>query len=141
MEGGFITKLVVGAIMFSMFAVVLIGIMSSMGGQYNTTLEPDYLTQQQKLMQNGQTFRSSYNNATITALGSDMDKDAQDQAQYRGYVAGEQQKTTSGNIFTKSIDQIYEVMPFDNTIKITIISLIGISLALGVIYLLFKVVP
>lgn len=141
MEGGFITKLVVGGIMFSMFVVSLIGIMSFMGGQYNTTLESDYLTKKASFEQSGNNFRSSYNNATVTQLGADIDSNAQDQAQYRGYVAGEQQKTTTGNIFTTAIDQIYQVIPFDNTIKLTLFSLVGISLALGIIYLLFKVVP
>lgn len=141
MEGGFITKLIVGGILFSMFIVSMIGIMSYMGGQYNTQLESEYVTRKIAFEQTGQTFQSSFNNATITQLGADIDSNAQDQAQYRGYVAGEQQKTTSGNIFTTAVDQIYQVMPFDNTIKYAILSLIGISLAVGIIYLLFKVLP
>jgi hypothetical protein len=141
MEGGFITKLIIGGIMFSMFAVVLIGIMSFMGNQYNTTLESDYTTKQASLQQTGQSFRSSFNNATVTQLNEDFDSTAQDQAQFRGFISGEQQKTTSGNIFTTAVDQIYEVIPFDNNIKLAILSLITISLAVGLIYLFFKVVP
>lgn len=144
MEGGFITKLVVGGILMGMFISVMIGVMVNMGSKYGINLETDNINltyERQQNEQNARQLGSIFNNASVTQLGSTIDSQSQNDAQFRGFVAGEQKKTNTGNIFSTAIEQIYLKLPFDPIIKNTLLTLIGISLAIGVIYLIFKVLP
>lgn len=141
MEGGFITKLVVGGVIMGLFISMLIGFMSSMGNEYGITISTDTQQQRQVFEANQLQLQSSFNNGTIIQLGSDIDSNAQDLAQYRGSIAGEQQKTTSGNIFSASLEQLQTILPFDSAILNVLVFLIGVSLAIGIIYLIFKVMP
>ena len=141
MEGGFITKLVVGGVIMGLFITMLIGLMAGMGQQYSVTLTTT-TTQQQALFEANQLqLQSAFNNGTVTQLGSDIDSNAQDLAQYRGSIAGEQQKTTTGNIFSTSINQLQEILPFDSAISKVLLFLVGLSLAVGIVYLIFRVLP
>lgn len=141
MEGGFITKLIVGGVIMGLFISMLIGFMSSMGHEYQITLSTETRQQRQVFEANQLQLQSSFNNGTIIQLGSDIDSNAQDLAQYRGSIAGEQQKTTTGNIFSTALDQLQLILPFDSAISDVIIFLIGVSLAIGIIYLIFRVLP
>lgn len=141
MEGGFITKLVVGSVLLGLIVLVFVGFMSSMGNQYGVSVDSQIVTKSNQIALNSQQTQQIFNNATITQQGSSVDSQSQDTGQYRGYLSGEQQKTSTVNIISNSIDAIYEILPFDPAIKGVIYFLIGISFALGIIYMIFKVMP
>jgi hypothetical protein len=141
MEGGFITKLIVGGVIMGLFVTMLVGLMAGMGQKYSVTLSATTTNQQAVFNANQLQLQSAFNNGTVTQLGSDIDSNAQDLAQYRGSIAGEQQKTTTGNIFASSITQLQEILPFDTAIANTLLFLVGVSLAVGIIYLIFRVLP
>lgn len=140
MAGGFLTKIIIGAILFSMVIGFAGVFMVQIGGDYGLNTD-DLHIDEAEYVAAPTDITKIISEVTVAQEGADIGEDSQDTAQLQGLTSAEKKKLSIFPVLKNAAETVTDILIIHPFVLSALIGILMISLIAAIYYSLRGVMP